>query len=319
MITVALINYKGGVGKTTLCTNIGAELATSGQRVLLVDLDPQASLTFSLLRVEDWSEQYQETQTIKRWFDLLLEERNSLDFADLPVPAPRVRPLLQAPARLDLVCSHLGLIGSEADLAVHILAGGLAPDRYFRNFVRVHDHLAEGLQVLADQDQYDYCLLDCPPSFGIVTKNAISASDFYLVPARPDYLSTLGVHELKRHVEKFASDYQMARGQSGQSAPRPIRLLGVAVTMARIYSNQPSSDDRYWIHQLHREGIPVFSTTLRDNHPTYGWAPSSGVPIVLRQARKPIEAIVQDELRHVASEFCVRIEELLNEDEPRDA
>ncbi len=69
MHIVSVINYKGGVGKTTVTANLAAELAHRGYNVLLLDLDPQASLTFSFMRPEDWKELYAESRTIKKWFD----------------------------------------------------------------------------------------------------------------------------------------------------------------------------------------------------------------------------------------------------------
>src|SRR6266581_2090672 len=78
---VSVINYKGGVGKTTLTANIGADLAARGCKVLLVDLDPQASLTFSFFRVEQWEEHLAQQRTILQWFESFIAngEPESLD------------------------------------------------------------------------------------------------------------------------------------------------------------------------------------------------------------------------------------------------
>src|SRR6266545_708510 len=69
MKVVSVINYKGGVGKTSLTANLGAELAYRGKRVLLIDLDAQASLTFSFIPPDEWSSKYEANYTIKTWFD----------------------------------------------------------------------------------------------------------------------------------------------------------------------------------------------------------------------------------------------------------
>src|SRR5262245_37505550 len=69
MKVVSIINYKGGVGKTSLTANLGAELAWRGKKVLLIDLDAQASLTFSFIRPEDWISEFSDKLTIKSWFD----------------------------------------------------------------------------------------------------------------------------------------------------------------------------------------------------------------------------------------------------------
>ena len=70
MKVVSVINYKGGVGKTSLTANLGAELAWRGKRVLLLDLDAQASLTFSFIKPDEWSTNYEANETIKAWFEL---------------------------------------------------------------------------------------------------------------------------------------------------------------------------------------------------------------------------------------------------------
>jgi chromosome partitioning protein len=70
---VSVINYKGGVGKTTVAANIAAELAWRGERVLLIDLDPQASLTFSFLTVDVWERTYAANRTIRNWYDAYID------------------------------------------------------------------------------------------------------------------------------------------------------------------------------------------------------------------------------------------------------
>lgn len=68
MKAVSVINYKGGVGKTTVTANIASEMAYRGKKVLVIDLDPQTNLTFSYMKVEQWKENYEKSQTIKYWF-----------------------------------------------------------------------------------------------------------------------------------------------------------------------------------------------------------------------------------------------------------
>ena len=77
MKVISVVNYKGGVGKTTFVANIAAKLAKEGRKVLLIDLDPQGSLTFSFIAVDQWADKYSETRTIKNWFDDKLNGRET--------------------------------------------------------------------------------------------------------------------------------------------------------------------------------------------------------------------------------------------------
>jgi chromosome partitioning protein len=79
MDIVAVINYKGGVGKTTVTSNIAAEMAIRGKKVLLIDTDAQASLTFSFVTPDDWDEKYKSDKTIKTWFDAISSGENPRD------------------------------------------------------------------------------------------------------------------------------------------------------------------------------------------------------------------------------------------------
>ena len=82
MHVISVINYKGGVGKTTITANLAAELAWRGKDVLIIDLDPQASLTFSFIRPEEWHDDFSNSKTIKNWFDSF-SDSSSVDLNDL--------------------------------------------------------------------------------------------------------------------------------------------------------------------------------------------------------------------------------------------
>ncbi len=145
MKVVSIINYKGGVGKTTLTANIGAQLAWTGKKVLLIDLDPQASLTFSFMKPDDWKNNFSKDKTIKTWFDSF----SDLNFRELYLKSLVVHPeviteaLQSGKGCLDLICSHLGLLNVDLELASEL--GGASLKQAKRNFFKVHKRLADGI------------------------------------------------------------------------------------------------------------------------------------------------------------------------------
>src|SRR4051794_10906631 len=124
MQVVSVINYKGGVGKTTLTANLGAELAWRGHRVLLIDLDAQASLTFAFVRPDFWEHQLEPAKTIKAWYDAG-QSGNGFDLAPLPFEPADVKRSLRNRGPLHLIPSHLGLINVDLELATGLAGATL--------------------------------------------------------------------------------------------------------------------------------------------------------------------------------------------------
>ena len=187
LVTYALANQKGGVGKTTTVVNVGAYLAEWGQRILVVDIDPQANATSSLgvdKRVVPLST-----------YDLLVRD----------IPLDRVVRHNCRP-RLDLVPAAPALAGATVEL-VNL------PQREYR--------LRHALANL-DQ-QYDYVLIDCPPSLGILTVNALAATDGVIIPVQCEYLALEGLSQLVRAV-----------GLVRRALNPRLRLRGLVMTMYDI-------------------------------------------------------------------------------------
>lgn len=280
MTIVSVINYKGGVGKTTVTANLAAELAFRGNRVLLIDVDPQASLTFSFVTPEHWQENLATDLTIKNWFTIT-HSAPPLPFGDL-ITTPEIvnRRIGSGRGRLDLIASHLELINVDLELAT--LLGGASLRQAKLNFLKTHRRLVEGLNQLSE-DQYSIVLIDCPPNFNIVTKNAIIASDYVLIPAKPDYLSTLGIDYLRRSIEKLIKEYNEFVEVESEETLDEInpQILGVVFTMIQIYGREPISTMRPYIEQTRRLGVPVFDNYLRKNNTMFGDASQYGVPVVL--------------------------------------
>lgn len=162
---IAITNQAGGVGKTTLVRDIGYEIASRGKRVLLVDLDPQASLTI-FLGLDPWEQHTTIYHTLK----------------DDSVPLNIVEVL-----NLKLIPANLKLAEIETELAAVLL-------REFR--------LKEILNAI--RDDYDFIFIDCPPSLGLLVINALCAADEVLVPVQCEFKSWMGTDGLFDTVTKVA-------------------------------------------------------------------------------------------------------------------
>ena len=186
MKVIAIANQKGGVGKTTTAVNLSCALAEQGVRVLLVDLDPQANAT-SALGMQDM-----EGQSL---YEPLLGERL---LADNIVPTR---------------CENLFLVAADLDLA------GVEVE-----IARKDDHLtrlAQTLQPLRADDAFDYVMLDCPPSLGILMTNALAAADELLTPIQCEFFALEGLVKIVRVVQ-----------QVRESGANPeVKIGGIVMTM----------------------------------------------------------------------------------------
>jgi chromosome partitioning protein len=270
---ISLINMKGGVGKTTVAVNLAACLARNHQKkVLLVDLDPQTNASLSLMPEKEWTKWAAEHGTMADVFELDAKRRHGDDnakFKDCIVHG--VVPEIPG---LDLIPSHLKLTFLDLDLAAR-------PGRE-RIFGR---KLAKVL------DDYDLILCDCPPNLQTATQNALYASDYFLVPTQPDFLSSVGLSLLLDRLDYLKKELEFK-----------IKCLGVVFTRVRRHVA---------FHQETMERLPgekefrklhFFKTVIPENV-TLSEAPMAAKPIALYDASAP----GAEAFRDLAAEVVARL------------
>ncbi|MDH5507174.1 MAG: ParA family protein [Anaerolineae bacterium] len=255
--TYTLVNQKGGVGKTTTTINLGAYLAYYGQRVLLVDVDPQSNTT-SCLGIDK--------HTVKNGtYEALLHSGNA-ETSILHNPRLKLSLLPATPA----------LAGAEVELVSELAR---------------ENRLKEALEPL--QDRYDYILIDCPPSLGLLTLNGmVAAKDGLLIPVQCEYLALEGLSMLSQTIERV------------RKAVYPdLKVRGVVLTMFDSRTNLAKDvveEVRKHFPNLVLNAIIPRSVRLAE-------APSYGLPILAYYADSP-GAIAYDELaREVLQADGVRL------------
>ena len=307
MKIVAVINYKGGVGKTSLTSNLAAQLAWLGKKVLLIDLDPQASSTFSFIQPDEWRDRFEKKKTIKSWFDSY-EDGSPISLASLIETPESVARRLAGRGTLDVIYSHLGLINVDLDLATKL--GGTSLKQVKKSFIAVHRRLADGLASDIEGLGYDVVLIDCPPNFNIVTKTALIAADYLLVPARPDHLSTLGIEYLIRAVTELVNDYNDFAKLVDDHPVEEIapRVLGVVFTMIQEYGGGPMSAQRQFMTATRASpGVTVFKSYIKRNDTIFASAPQNGIPVVLNGYSSGSHQSVVEGLEELTTEFAIAI------------
>ena len=215
----AVVNQKGGTGKTTTCENLGIGLAMEGKKVILVDTDPQASLTISL--------GYPMPDRISPTLSDLMKKIVS----DQPIESGEG--ILHHPEGVDLVPANIELAGMEVSL-VNVMSRESVLKQYLDSVKK----------------EYDFILLDCMPSLGMLTVNALAAADNVIIPVQAQYLPAKGLEQLLQTVNKVKR----------QINPK-LRIEGILLTMVDSRTNY-AKDISALIRENYGGKLKVYQTDI---------------------------------------------------------
>lgn len=252
MRSIAIINQKGGVGKTTTAVNLSAALAAAGQRVGVIDIDPQAHASLHLGLDTQLDPQHKAPNV----YDLLAGEA---ELAQIWRPAGE---------RLHVAGAHIDLAAVEVELA-----GVVGRELILR------DKLAR----VAQSDQFDYILIDCPPSLGILTLNALAAVDDVFLPLQPHFLALHGLSKLMqtiRLVSERLNDRLQLAGVVLCMYESGTRLAAEVSEDVENFFRETRGTAQVWSH------VRLFETRIRRNI-RLAEAPSFGQSILEYASNSP--------------------------------
>lgn len=216
---MAVVNQKGGTGKTTTCENLGIGLAREGKTVLLIDTDPQASLTISMGNPRPDELDVTLSDLMKK----IMEEK----------PIEPGEGILSHGEGVDLLPANIELSGLEVSLV-----NSMSRETILKQYLD------------SVKDRYDYVLLDCMPSLGMLTINALAASNEVLIPVQAQYLSAKGLEQLLQTIRKVRR----------QINPR-LKIEGILLTMVDSRTNY-AKEISALIRDTYGRKIKVFETDI---------------------------------------------------------
>lgn len=235
---ISTANMKGGVGKTTLTVNLATCLAKNhGKRVLVLDLDTQISATLSMMSPIEFAKLRKKRRTLRYLIDDIVKSPNREKLSIQEI----IQPSLNNLSGLDLLPGDIDLYDEFiVSQMLHQQAVSLGENNFeaiWNRFERVL--LGKILEPV--RNEYDFILLDCAPGYNLLTRSALAASDFYVLPAKPEPLSVVGIQLLERRIAQLKESHE-------NEANINISMLGIVFTM----SNSNMLTGRYYKQVINR-------------------------------------------------------------------
>ena len=235
---ISTANMKGGVGKTTLTVNLATCLAKNhGKRVLVLDLDTQISATLSLMSPIEFAKLRKKRRTLRYLIDDIVKSSNNTKLTIQEI----IQPSLNNLQGLDLLPGDIDLYDEfVVSQMLHQQAVNLSEDNFeaiWNRFERVL--LGKILEPI--RNEYDFIILDCAPGYNLLTRSALATSDFYVLPAKPEPLSVVGIQLLERRIAQLKESHE-------HEANINISMLGIVFTM----SNSNMLTGRYYKQVINR-------------------------------------------------------------------
>lgn len=231
---IAFSNQKGGVGKTTTCVNMASYLANKGYKCLIVDLDPQGNATTGL--------GFAKSDVKSSVYNVMIDE--------MPIAEAVVKTCVD---NMDILPSSIDLAGAEVELV----------------YIKDREHVLKRVLEKA-KDSYDVVAIDCPPSLGLLTINALACADSVIIPIQSEYYAMEGLSQLMNTIKLVVKHLN-----------EKLKIEGVVLTMSdnrAIISRQISAEIKKFF------GKRVYDTVIPRNI-RLAEAPSHGVPIMLHDTR----------------------------------
>ena len=295
---VSFINFKGGVGKTTLSVEVAASLYKRfNSRVLMIDLDPQSNCTLYWMSEKDWEEHIEEKGSLLNFFEAGLNEKE-FDISSIIAMPSRFKNSSwyghfdeRANRGIKLIPSHMELFGVDLKLAT----------KFGFDNPKAQLLLKKALKPI--QNEFDFIFIDCPPNLYLATQNGLFTSDYYVIVALAEYLSTLGI----AHIQKSINDLFDNANQIfefDQKAFNKPKLAGVIFNRLRYLTGGTGNEEK-WLKKIRAEyGDLIFDTAIPQSQ-KIAERPEQSEPIALSDYAA--DAQYSGRIHKLAEEFYERI------------